>query len=132
MKSLFAIENLGQSQCELRMLPTRPLCIFHDMTDSLVDGIRDVLKQKGEFMIFEDVWKIMGTGQALRKEMPCILHGQLCKVKRAHLHVAGTPCPAWSAQAAGEKKGCSGNKNALTICLLGGAKARGGGGPHLQ
>ena len=59
-------------------------------------------------MLFEDVWKIMATGQALRKEMPRILHGLLCKVNRAHLHVAGTPCPAWSAQAAGEKKGCSG------------------------
>ena len=47
MQSLFAIENLVQSQCELRMLPTRPLCIFHDMTDCLVDGVRDVLKRRG-------------------------------------------------------------------------------------
>jgi hypothetical protein len=101
-RNLWACEYFDHSQHELRMLPDSPSCLFGDITQFISSGVRDDLKANAARMTYDDVLRLFFD---VHTKTPtslvglngfCIQHQRCCSLSQAILHVAGTPCIAWS------------------------------------
>ena len=70
--------------------------------------MRHVLMHTDHRMNFEDRLRVFRDTASVVMEthMHCEIHGRSCELKRADIHVSGTPCVAWSSQ--GLRVGASG------------------------
>jgi site-specific DNA-cytosine methylase len=110
LTSLWACDFLRESQLELQMLPHSPECVFADMTDFVEPGLRADLKTQVPRMRYDDLLALFGNADKARRMVVdrafCVKHQKICLSGRASLHIAGTPCIAWSSF--GSRCGASG------------------------
>ena len=89
------------------MQPPRPgqsqHCVFGDICDLMVPAVA-ILKEQAGRMSPDDLIKVFRTGKAVCNKAKCLVHTVgtgLCACAVATLHIAGTPCPAYSSQRRG-------------------------------
>jgi hypothetical protein len=101
-RNLWACEYYNHSQHELCMLPDSPPCLFGDITEFISFGVRDDLKANASRMTYDDLIQLFFD---VHTKSPtslvglsgfCLKHKRMCSLSQAVLHVAGTPCIAWS------------------------------------
>ena len=82
-------------------------------------GVRQSLKANSARMSLDDLERVfMNTkGKALQKKAWCVVCNAYCEVRATTLHVAGTPCVAWSTM--GSRCGATGGTVlCFLVCLL--------------
>lgn len=97
--NLWCMELNPQCQDELSKLPHPPRCRFLDITTGINDKVKAVLLAEGGRMTYEDLKGIFTRStkrHIMSSSMWCHQHGRLCTLTQGHIHVAGTPCVAWS------------------------------------
>ena len=99
------------------MGPNPPACFFTDITDFIQLAFRDDLKQQAPRMSPRDLQATFATvvpGRSVICDRAfCVVHRRWCRATRADIHVAGTPCIAWSSF--GSRLGTSG---ATALCFF--------------
>ena len=105
-RTLFVVELRTECQYELDMLEHPADCSFVDMTDCIKENVKATLRQHAKRMSWNDIVRIVQSRRMVTRMMWCRKHQCKCEAKRASIHVAGTPCQAWSRQ--GSRQGCSG------------------------
>ena len=95
--NLFAIEWLGHSQDELLLADVPPQCLFGDI-HSFIDSrvYRSVLSLDLEKLTFDDLQSLMWRNGLVQTYGDCLTHGRRCPLRKAQVHMAGTPCTDWS------------------------------------
>lgn len=96
VRSTFFIERRAQSRLELMV--GHACCCFGDMLDFLVPKIKDLMHEYGHRLPFDKLVEIFSRTAALKRTAWCYFHKKECEARRASIHVAGTPCVAWSPQ----------------------------------
>eukprot|EP00959_Pyramimonas_sp_CCMP1952_P133138 2783458-Pyramimonas_sp.AAC.1 len=92
---LYAIEWNQECRRELSASPRRPICMFSDVNDFWSPD--RYVDQSWTLSNFTS--EIKKGGAVVLSGAYCSLHDSwTCKLTRAKLHVAGTPCPDWSSQ----------------------------------
>ena len=102
----WACEWYDESRCELVMLTHAPEHLFSDVTDFLTVRHREALKRWAPMMSYEALAGLFREGSLVSDVAPCVRCGKWCQASSCNVHVAGTPCPAWSAM--GTRKYASG------------------------
>ena len=94
----WACEYSDESRHELMMLDNGPRCIFGDIVDFVVLGFRQDLREQGPRMHYSDVERLFlqGGKKLVSLFAKCAKCGRQCEATKCTLHVAGTPCVAWS------------------------------------
>ena len=100
-KNLWACDVFAESRYELQLLPDPPECIFEDITDIIDQGIRLDLKKAAPRMACGDLIRLFFDDDGLVRPVLsttswCSRHRRHCALKKARLHIAGTPCVAWA------------------------------------
>ena len=88
----------------MQMAPNPPECVHGDIMELMQDNIQDLVKSKAAQLEPDDLFKIVQSGKAVKNSAWCVRHKRKCTCKRALMHIAGTPCPAWSTQNRGWNK----------------------------
>lgn len=106
--SEWCCEYFDESRYELRMLRHRPKHVFGDMTDFLHLGFREDLRKQAPRMswqgverLFTSQWRKLLTNRAPCDTCAGINSCATCEASRCHLHIAGSPCVAWSSRGKG-------------------------------
>ena len=116
MKHSWSCEKFPESQTELLMMDNRCDCLFTDVRGCLKDSIRNQLMNAAPTMAYEDLLKIFQK-DCITDHSYCRIHNRNCKVIQCFLHVAGTECPAFSAQ--GLHQGVGSGKRVLSwLCWV--------------
>eukprot|EP00959_Pyramimonas_sp_CCMP1952_P306126 6406554-Pyramimonas_sp.AAC.1 len=94
----WACEWLDESRYELAMLPDRPDHIYSDITDFLAIGYQQDLRERVPLMSYEAAESIFmkGHSKLITGRAFCVLSRSWCEARACDIHVAGTPCVAWS------------------------------------
>ena len=95
--SLHCIDCDYHNQCELMMMPSQSGCVFSDIIEFVNPAIRRNLLSRLSRLSFEDIVKVVFSPGALVLEAYCQRHMRTCRLQRAMIHAAGSPCPDWSA-----------------------------------
>lgn len=97
MNNLWACEKYGPSQEELLRSPHGPGCVFADMEGFWVDSVRQKAHALHASRMVESVLvPLVMSGRASRQAAWCVKHQKFCKAETADVHIAGTPCVAYS------------------------------------
>lgn len=97
-KNLWACDFDRECRHELRMLRDPPQCVFSDVEGFLNTSVREQIMSFGSRMQWKTLCEIFRQPSVVAVSAPCSKHSRQCQVGRADVHVAGTPCPAWSQQ----------------------------------
>ena len=106
----WACEMNQECQFELRMLQDPPNCLFGDICNCLNPKAASLLTKNAHRMNCEDLARVFNARDVVIDRMYCHIHKQMCPIKQASIHTAGTECVAWSPQGA---KGGTAGKRAL-------------------
>ena len=97
--SLCNIEVVGTCRNEVLSGPDPPRCMFGDIMEFAPPTLRRLCDRamSDAMLQWGDGSHMKGVRKALPKAMPnltayCFAHGRVCRLRRAHRHVAGTPC----------------------------------------
>eukprot|EP00959_Pyramimonas_sp_CCMP1952_P350282 7338763-Pyramimonas_sp.AAC.1 len=74
-------------------MPHGPRCVFGDIQKCIRDSARDTLLANAWRMLPTDMERLVRSGKLVKNTAYCYAHGHSCCYERAHIHVAGTPCP---------------------------------------
>jgi len=91
----FACDMRGANREELMMLTGSDCCIFGNVEDFLPEALQ-VLKSEAHRMELDDLSAIFSRQNSVLDTGFCWRHKQRCTCRRATVHVAGPPCPAFS------------------------------------
>ena len=61
-------------------------------------SVRDLIMSEGSRLPWLDLVRIFKQPNITLDDVQCSIHKKTCKCTTAMVHVAGTPCPAWSMQ----------------------------------
>ena len=101
-KNLWACEKYGPSQQELLSAPHGPDCVFADMQSFWVDSLRDKTDSLHAARMIDSVLvPLIMKGKATKAFGFCVRHNQVCQAHVADVHIAGTPCVAYSPRGSG-------------------------------
>ena len=104
LRSLWTLDSNEECRNELKMLwhdaAHASHCVFDDILDLLSEKA-EILKKNATKLSPDDLIKIIKTGKAVSSKAWCHMHGAYCTLRKATIHVAGTPCPGWSPQRGG-------------------------------
>lgn len=96
---LFQIE--WNTACCQELLPhakQHNICLFsniqHFFRPELDDTVNRLLQKP--HLAVEILGPLLSSGNAMRKEAPCLTHGKQCAVRSARRHIAGTSCKPYS------------------------------------
>ena len=94
----WAVEWFDESRAELQMLPNAPKHIFTDITAFLRLGVQVEMRELAPHMSFDKLRDLLikGAQRLFTDAAYCVRCRKYCKVWASDLHVAGTPCVAWS------------------------------------
>ena len=94
----FAVEWFDESRYELRMLRNPPKHVFTDICDFIHPSFSQELKGAATNMSYESLRSLLTQRGKCLLEMSafCVVCGKRCTATRCDVHVAGTPCVAWS------------------------------------
>ena len=96
-QSSWACDYFDESRFELMMLPHQPRCVFGDITDFLRQGFREELRMQAPRMTYDSLLKLFNEAPDLATNQAyCVKCDSTCTATRGTVHVAGTPCIAWS------------------------------------
>ncbi|CAK0833298.1 unnamed protein product [Prorocentrum cordatum] len=101
-----AIENDSACQTELKnFLGKSGGCLFGVICNffrSEVNGAISILKAEGRVHMAVDALRnVVSSGKATQPWAKCSVHGEMCQLRKAKRHVAGTTCQPWSKQGVG-------------------------------
>jgi hypothetical protein len=98
--NLSAIEWNVEAQNELAKHPDAALCMYGDITDFFVPPVQATVNAMIESKSFDRALHLLGpvvkSGRAVSPMARCVNHQGHCRLQRARLHIAGTPCTDWS------------------------------------
>ena len=116
-KHLQAIEWFTESQYELMIHPNAPSCIFNDISEFLVKGVRPLARQLRGPATAQVLGPVIKTGRAIAPSAYCIRHKCMCELQCARIHIAGTPCTDFSKM--GQQKEVSGGTTLHLLVWIG-------------
>ena len=88
--NLFGVERARQPQEECLRGSHPPGCLFADMLDLMTDDVKAYVQTIPHNNVERTRSSILS--RPLRRQAWCVRHGKMCRVRRAHIHVAGVPC----------------------------------------
>ena len=101
-RNLWACEKYGPSQQELLSAPHGPGCVFADMQSFWVDSLIDKTDSLHAARMIDSVLiPLIMKGQATKASGFCVRHNRVCQAHVADVHIAGTPCVAYSPRGSG-------------------------------
>lgn len=96
-KNIWACEIYSPSQQELLSSPNGPTCLFANIETFWKDAIGCKTKSlHASHQVDTVLVPLVMTGEAVKSHSYCLRHGRQCKCQCADIHIAGTPCVAYS------------------------------------
>ena len=75
-----------------------------DIEELITPSVRELIMTEGSRLPWQDLVRIFKQPNVTVDEAQCSVHNKACKCATAMVHVAGTPCPAWSMQTRSTKE----------------------------
>ena len=101
VKHLSAIEWYAESARELLCHPSRPSCLFRNISNFYEPSVKTVIdaaRARNEKVGFETLLPAITSNKAMRSFAHCTVHGKECQIIAADHHTAGSPCTDFSKQ----------------------------------